>query len=304
MTLRALIPAAVLLTGCSLHHRPPVIEPVRGPARDSLLLLDQTRSDSVAARGRVQGLLALMAPDVAYLRAGIPAVYGYDAARALFEVAPGMPGPLPAWQPLGGGVSRDLRSGYTYGVTAHAEAPKGSLRVDRYVAFWQRASGLPWRIVAYLELNGPSAEDIRFSASQLAPPVPLTPGRVAEIAVRVRTADSVFADLADRMGTAVAFSTTVAPDGAIFGGSRLVVGPTAVREFEEAHGAGTSLTWRPVYAFAAESGDLGFTVGESIATGRSPSGAAVQRFGKYLTVWQRQADGSWKFVMHGGNATR
>ena len=304
MTLRALIPAAALLIGCSLHHRPPVIEPVRAPTRDSLLFLDQTRGDSIAARGRVQGLLALMAPDVAYLRAGIPAVYGYDAARALFEVSPGIPGPVPTWQPLGGGVSRDLRSGYTFGLAAHAETPKGSLRVDRYIAFWQRASGVPWRIVAYIELNGPSAEEIRFSASQLAPPVRSTPRPVAEVAVRVRTADSSFADLADRMGTAVAYSSTVAPDGAIFGGSRLIVGPTAVKEFEEAQGAGTSLTWRPVYALAAESGDLGFTVGESIFTGRSPSGAAVQRFGKYLTVWQRQGDGSWKFVMNGGNATR
>jgi len=301
--LRTLIPAAVLLIGCSLHHRPAVIEPVRGPTRDSLLLLDQTRGDSVAARGRVVGSLALMGPEVAYLRAGIPAVYGYDAARALIEASPGS-GPVPTWQPLAGGVSRDLRSGYTYGVAAHVETPKGSLRVDRYIAFWRRAAGRPWRIVAYIELNGQPAEEIRFSASQLAPPVLQVTRPMAETALRVRVADSLFADLADRMGTAIAFSNTIAPDGAIFGGSRLIVGPTAVREYEEAQGAGTSLTWRPVYAAVAESEDLGFTVGESIATGRSPSGAAVQRFGKYLTIWQRQADGSWKFVMHGGNATR
>jgi ketosteroid isomerase-like protein len=304
MTLRALIPAAVLLTGCSLHHRLAVIEPVRGPTRDSLLVLDQTRGDSVAARGRVMGSLALMGQEVAYLRAGIPAVYGYDAARALFEVAQGNSAPAPTWQPLGGAVSRDLRSGYTFGVAAHLETAKGSLRVDRYIAFWRRSVGQPWRIVAYIELNGPPAEEIRFSASQLAPPVLPVTRPIAETALRVRVADSVFADLADRMGTATAFANTIADDGAIFGGPRLIVGPKAVKEFEEEQGAGTSLTWRPVYAAVAESGDLGFTIGESIATGRSPSGAAVQRFGKYLTIWQRQSDGSWKFVMHGANATR
>jgi ketosteroid isomerase-like protein len=304
MTLRALIPAAVLLTGCSLHHRPAVIEPVRGPTRDSLLVLDQTRGDSVAAHGRVVGSLALMGQEVAYLRPGIPAVYGYDAARALHEAAPGGAGPAPTWQPLAGGVSRDLRSGYTYGVAAHVESPKGSLHLDRYIAFWRRAAGRPWRIVAYIELNAQPAEEIRFSASQLAPPVLQVTRPVAENALRLRVADSLFADLADRMGTADAFSSTIAPDGAIFGGSRLIIGPKAVKEFEEAQGAGTSLTWRPVYAAVAESGDLGFTIGESIATGRSPSGAAVQRFGKYLTIWQRQPDGSWKFAMQGGNATR
>jgi hypothetical protein len=304
MTTRSLLPAAVLLIGCSLHRRPAVIEPARGPARDSLLMLDQARGDSVIARGRVVGALALIGADVAYLRAGIPAVYGRDAARALFETTPPSPGPLPEWQPLGGGVSRDLRSGYTYGIAAHAEASKRPLRVDRYVAFWQRVSGQPWRIVAYAEVNGPPADELRFSATQLAPPTPAPSRAIAETASRLRVADSLFSDLADRMGTAFAFSSTVAPEGGMFGGPTLAIGPRAVRELEETEGSGTSLTWRPVYAVAAESGDLGFTVGEYIATGRSPSGAAVQRFGKYLTVWQRQPDGAWKFVMQGRNATR
>ena len=47
------------------------------------------------------------------------------------------------------------------------------------------------------------------------------PRLIAETATRVRVADSLFADLADRMGTAYAFSNVVAPDGAIFGGSTL-----------------------------------------------------------------------------------
>lgn len=304
MNTRALIPAAVLLIGCSLHHRPAAIEPTRGPVRDSLLTLDQARGDSVAAHGPVAGGLALVGQDVAYLRAGIPAVYGRDAARALFETAPVVAGALPTWQPLGGGVSRDARSGYTYGIAARADSPRRAIHVDRYIAFWQREPGAPWRIVAYAEVNGPPAEELRFSAAQLAPPTAPMSKSAAEAASRVRAADSAFADLADRMGSAFAFSSAIAAEGAVFGGSTIIVGPRAVRDYEEAQGSGTSLTWRPVYGLAAGSGDLGFTVGEYIATGRSPSGAAVQRFGKYLTVWQRQADGSWKFVMRGGSATR
>src|SRR5262249_48783761 len=140
--------------------------------------------------------------------------------------------------------------------------------------------------------------------TQLAPPTRPASRTAADAAERVRTADSLFADLADRMGTAFAFSSAAAPNGVLFGGTTLVVGPDAIKEFQETGGAGTSLTWRPIYAVAAESADLGFTIGEYIATGRSPSGAAVQRFGKYLTVWQRQPDGGWKFVVDGGNATR
>jgi len=308
MTFRTLLPAALLLIGCGLHRRPAAPEPARGPARDSLLQLDATRGDSIAAHGGVDGALALLAPDVAYLRAGIPAVYGRDAARALFAAGPAArpgtaAGALPTWQPLGGGVSSDLRSGFTFGVSAHADTTHPAVRVDRYVAFWQRSTGQPWRIVAYAEVNAPPSEELKFSAAQLAPPSRPTSRPLAETAGQLRAADSLFSDLADRLGTAVAFSSTVAPYGAVFGGTTLVVGSKSVRELYEA-GAGTSLTWRPVYASAAASRDLGFTIGEYIATGRGPSGAAVQRFGKYLTVWQRQPDGSWKFLIDGGNATR
>jgi len=304
MTTRALIPAAALLIGCSLHRQPSAIEPARAPTRDSLLLLDQTRGDSVEVHGRVSGALSLIGDDVAFLRSGIPAVYGRDAAHALFDAAPATASPLPTWQPLGGGVSRDLHSGYTYGIAARADTPKGTLQVDRYIAFWQREGNGPWRVVAYAEVNGPASEELRFSASQLAPPSPSMSRVAAETAQQLRLADSSFADLADRMGSAYAFESSIAPDGAIFGGPQLLVGPQAVKDFEQAQGSGTSLTWRPVFVLAAGSGDLGATVGEYIATGRGPSGAAVQRFGKYLTVWQRQPDGSWKFVMRGGNATR
>jgi ketosteroid isomerase-like protein len=105
------------------------------------------------------------------------------------------------------------------------------------------------------------------------------------------------------MGLGFASSSTIAPVGVLFGSPELIVGPDAVRDFYARLAPGTSLTWRPVYAWVASSRDLGFTVGESVETGRGPSGAAVQRFGKYLTVWQRQRAGDWKFVVAGGSAT-
>ena len=58
-----------------------------------------------------------------------------------------------------------------------------------------------------------------------------------------------------------------------------------------------------LYAAVAGSRDLGYTIGEYTSTGRGPTGAAVQRFGKYLTVWKRQPNGSWKFVVDGGNGS-
>src|SRR4051812_47011039 len=101
MRTRSLIPAALLLCGCALRHRPMAPEPARGPARDTLFQLDQSRRDSATARGASAGLLSLFAPEVAYLRAGVPVVYGRDAARIVLNAAGSAQGGLVSWEPLG-----------------------------------------------------------------------------------------------------------------------------------------------------------------------------------------------------------
>jgi len=118
----------------------------------------------------------------------------------------------------------------------------------------------------------------------------------------VREADSAFALAADLQGTGIAFATYVAPQGVVFSGSEIVIGTDAVRAlYDEQQRAGGTLNWRPVYADAVESGDLGWTVGEYVFTGRGMNGSVVQRFGKYLTIWKKQPGGDWRFVVDGGN---
>ncbi len=55
---------------------------------------------------------------------------------------------------------------------------------------------------------------------------------------------------------------------------------------------GFSVTWSPSFARVAEAGDLGYTIGAYEMT-MAPEGQAVRLVGKYLTVWSRQADGTW-----------
>ncbi len=300
MRTRALIPAALLLCGCGLRRQPVPPEPVRGPARDSLFRFDQSRSDTVAARGFVDGHLALLVADAAYLRAGAPPVFGRDAARALLSANPAPPSPV-TWEPLGGNVSTDLLSAYTFGIAAHDEAGR-RVRMERYIAFWERTRGRPWRIAAYAEIGGPAtAGDIGIAAQTLPPERPGV-RQMLQARDALRSADSAFSDLSYRMGSAYAFSNTATTDAVLFGSPELIIGPRAIKEANDARSAASSLTWRPIYAYVAASNDLGFTIGESVSTGRGPSGAAVQRFGKYLTVWRRE-NGTWRFVVDGGNAS-
>ena len=310
MKTRSIIPAAMLLCGCLRQH-PAVPEPARGPALDTLYELDRGRAHhSSGPAQRSDSTLSLLASDVVYLRAGAPAVYGLDGARMLLAANP-PGGEGAAWLPLGGGVSDDLLSAYTYGIAARhsdaansAESADARIRFERYIAYWVRSRNQPWRIEAYAEIGGPSAGDATLDTTRTTPPALKLPERRAATTAAVRAADSLFSDVAYRLGLAVAFSGAVAPTGAVFGAPQLVVGPDAVRAYYRAQSGGTSLAWHPVYASAAGSGDLGFTIGDYLLTARGPSGAAVQRVGKYLTVWKRQKDGVWKFVIDGGNPTK
>jgi ketosteroid isomerase-like protein len=303
MRTRSLIPAALLLCGCALRHRPVAPEPARGPARDSLFAVDQSRRDSAAALGAQTGLLSLFAANVAYLRAGAPTVYGRDAARIVLNAGPTAQNAAVSWEPLGGGISDDLNSGYTFGLTARASGVPATIRTERYIAYWQRARGTPWRIVAYAEVGGPPIEVAALTSAQTTPPVVSLPRELAQARAAVWAADSMFSDLSYRMGTAYAFSNTVAERGVLFGTPELVIGPDAVREEYAARPATSSMTWKPVHAGISGSRDLGYTIGESVSTGVGPSGAAVQHFGKYLTVWKRQKDARWRWVVDGGSVS-
>jgi ketosteroid isomerase-like protein len=60
---------------------------------------------------------------------------------------------------------------------------------------------------------------------------------------------------------------------------------------------GVELTWQPASAEVASSGDMGYTFGTYELKFDGPDGQPVVDNGKYLTVWKRQADGSWKVAV-------
>src|SRR5260370_27675667 len=149
--LRCAVILAALASCLPGRHKPATI-PLRTPARDSLLLADAHRVDSLAARGIAATRAAYLAPDVVYLRAGAPAVFRRDNVTAFLAANSGRETPV-AWQPLGGGVSRDAMSGYTFGVTVYSAAEKPTPGIARYIAFWNRTPGRAWTIVGYAEVG-------------------------------------------------------------------------------------------------------------------------------------------------------
>ncbi|MBM3804644.1 MAG: DUF4440 domain-containing protein [Acidimicrobiia bacterium] len=60
---------------------------------------------------------------------------------------------------------------------------------------------------------------------------------------------------------------------------------------------GLVLSWQPAKVESARSGDIGYTQGTYEMTVNDAKGKPQSDRGKYLTVWKKQADGTWKCVM-------
>ncbi len=61
---------------------------------------------------------------------------------------------------------------------------------------------------------------------------------------------------------------------------------------------GFQLIWHPTYAKVV--GDIGVTSGPYEAHRQDAQGQDARSTGKYVTVWQRQPDGQWRFAWDGG----
>jgi ketosteroid isomerase-like protein len=64
---------------------------------------------------------------------------------------------------------------------------------------------------------------------------------------------------------------------------------------------GPTLTWTPLKGEVIGAGDLGYTTGRSVYRQKDATGKVTARNGQYLTVWRKQADGSWKVVFDTGS---
>jgi ketosteroid isomerase-like protein len=115
-------------------------------------------------------------------------------------------------------------------------------------------------------------------------------------------ADRAFSDSGAR-DLSHAFASFAAPDGAMLGsGAEMVWGPDEIASVFKEWPANRRLVWHPVQAGVASSGDLAFTVGEAETLALDQPGTPAIAKSKYLTIWRKQADGTWKYVVDGGNA--
>jgi ketosteroid isomerase-like protein len=108
--------------------------------------------------------------------------------------------------------------------------------------------------------------------------------------------EQAFSKMAEETNTRDAFLAFIADDGLLFR-------PGAVngKKWMSEHPVPSSdkrplLAWQPAYAGMAVSGDMGFTTGPWEAKA-DINDEKPQGYGHFVTVWKKQADGTWKFVV-------
>jgi ketosteroid isomerase-like protein len=111
-------------------------------------------------------------------------------------------------------------------------------------------------------------------------------------------AELAFNDDARKRGLQKAFAERFTDDGLLIGaGTPVAIGPAQVAA-SYADAEDWTLEWAPVEA--RMEGNLGVTWGIAALSFKDEKGALHARSTRYVTVWQRQDDGTWKIWIDTG----
>lgn len=112
-------------------------------------------------------------------------------------------------------------------------------------------------------------------------------------------ADINFSKMSAEKGMKSAFIDYIDSNGVLLRPNHLpIIGANAIDYLIQENDSSYVLTWEPQYAEAASSGDLGYTYGIYQLHIKSKDSSI---YGSYISVWKKQKDGKWKFVLDSGN---
>ncbi len=114
--------------------------------------------------------------------------------------------------------------------------------------------------------------------------------------------DRAFSDLSLEIGAHESFLAYIDDSCVLLRPNRNpIVGRKKIEEMYSKPDTSFTLTWEPLAADLSASGDMGYTYGIYTVQMDSPEGIAVTKEGTYATVWKKDRNGKWKFVLDTGN---
>jgi ketosteroid isomerase-like protein len=114
--------------------------------------------------------------------------------------------------------------------------------------------------------------------------------------------DRDFAHTSVEKGATASFLTYIDDNCVLLRPNRTpVVGREKITEMYSTPDTSFTLNWEPLFADISSSGDLGYTYGIYTVEMDSPEGTIVTKEGTYATIWKKDENGNWKFVLDTGN---
>ena len=134
-------------------------------------------------------------------------------------------------------------------------------------------------------------------------PLPVTVTDQEPARKALRTAEASFSKLAMKSGLAEAFYQFLAPGGTVLLPDASPLDGREVVRIHLAASQQTVLDWQPGRAEISQNGDLGYTWGTFEMRGQVMDGKIQNTYGKYVSLWKKQADGTWRIVLHSNNSS-
>ena len=123
----------------------------------------------------------------------------------------------------------------------------------------------------------------------------------AQLKKEVAAMEDQFCAMARDQGLLAAFQHFAAPDVAFIDTDpRKWHGPAAVLERIGPDQPGVTLTWSASFTDVSDDGTLGYNYGRYEWKATDREGKVHTSTGWFLTLWKRQPDGSWRYVMDNG----
>jgi len=112
-------------------------------------------------------------------------------------------------------------------------------------------------------------------------------------------ADIAFSKMSEEKGMKNAFIEYADSNAVLLRPNEMpIVGANAIDFLIQMNDSDFTLTWQPNNGFIANSGDLGYTYG---IYAMKPKSKDTTIYGTYTSIWKKQKDGKWKFVLDSGN---
>lgn len=126
-----------------------------------------------------------------------------------------------------------------------------------------------------------------------------------KLKAEVAAMEDAFCAMAKEKGNLAAFTHFAAPDVAFIDTDpRKWRGLAAVQQRMGPDKPGVSLTWSALFTDVSDDGTLGYNYGRYEFRGPGPDGKERVGGGFFLTIWKRQPDGTWRYVMDNGAPDR